>query len=48
MLLDSLGVGAFPWSLVVLLVAAFLIAWLCRSHAFQPGLRSGGVAVVGH
>ncbi len=47
-LLESLGVGAFPWALALLLVAAFAIAWSARSHAFQPGRRSGGAVVVGH
>lgn len=41
MLLDSWGVGAFPWSLVVLLVIAFIVAWVARSHAFKPGPRNG-------
>ncbi|MGP8292477.1 MFS transporter [Vreelandella zhanjiangensis] len=39
MLLDSWGVGAFPWSLVILLVIAFIVAWMARSHAFKPGPR---------
>lgn len=48
LLLDSVGVRAFPWSLVILLGVAFVIAWLSRSHAFKSGLRSGGTSVVGH
>lgn len=41
MLLDSWGVSAFPWSLVVLLVIAFIVAWVARSHVFKPGPRAG-------
>ncbi|RUR53305.1 MFS transporter [Vreelandella populi] len=41
MLLNSWGVGAFPWSLVILLVIAFIVAWAARSHAFKPGRRNG-------
>jgi len=48
MLLDSWGVGSFPGSLVMLLTVAFIMAWSSRSHAFRPGLRSGGAPVGGH
>lgn len=47
-LLDRLGVGAFPWTLAMLLAAAFAIAWLSPSHAFKPGLRSSATPVVAH
>lgn len=48
MLLESLGVGSFPWFLLILLAVAFLVAWSSGSHAFKPGRRSSGTAVVGH
>lgn len=47
-LLDRLGVGAFPWTLAMLLAAAFAIAWLSPSHAFKPGLRTSATPVVAH
>lgn len=47
-LLDTWGVKSFPWSLVLLLVIALLIAWSARSHAFRPGPRSGGREAIGH
>jgi len=47
-LLNSLGVSSFPWSLLMLLTVAFIIAWLSHSHAFQPGLRSGEKTAFGH
>jgi len=47
-LLDRLGVGAFPWTLAMLLAAAFTIAWSSPSHAFKPGLRSSATPVVAH
>lgn len=48
MLLQTWGVGAFPWALVVLAAIAFLIAAAARTHAFRPGLRRSGAVVVGH
>lgn len=47
-LLESVGVSSFPWFLVILLTAAFAIAWLSYLHAFKSGLRSGGTSVVVH
>lgn len=47
-LLDRLGVGAFPWTVAMLLAAAFTIAWSSPSHAFKPGLRSSATPVVAH
>ncbi|HBV76862.1 MAG: MFS transporter [Vibrio casei] len=38
-LLDSVGVSSFPWSLLALLSVAFLIAWSYHSHAFKSGAR---------
>lgn len=33
-LLETFGVSAFPWSVQVLLVATFAVAWSARSHGF--------------
>ncbi len=33
-LLDTLGVGSFPWTLVALLIPTLLVAWLAKSHGF--------------
>ena len=48
MLLEAWGVGAFPWTLVALAALAFAMAWLAHAHAFRPGLRTSGMAAVGH
>ncbi|MGE8621290.1 MAG: MFS transporter, partial [Achromobacter spanius] len=48
MLLEGWGVGAFPWALIVLVALAFVMAWSARAHAFRPGLRTSGMAAVGH
>lgn len=48
MLLNAWGVGAFPWALLVLVALAFAMAWSARAHAFRPGLRTSGMAAVGH
>jgi len=48
MLLDSLGVNSFSWSLVALLAIAFIIALSARVYAFRPGRRRGGTLVVEH
>ncbi|WP_416047955.1 MFS transporter [Cupriavidus basilensis] len=39
-LLETHGVGAFPWALLVLLVVGLLIAWASRGHGFpaRPGV----------
>ena len=47
-LLDSVGVSSFPWSLLALLSIAFLIAWSYHSHAFKSGARISESSVVGH
>lgn len=47
-LLDSVGVSSFPWSLLALLSVAFLIAWSYHSHAFKSGARISESSVVGH
>lgn len=33
-LLETFGVAAFPWSVLVLLVATLAVAWTARSHGF--------------
>ncbi len=33
-LLETLGVASFPWSVLALLVAALIVAWAARSHGF--------------
>lgn len=38
-LLETLGVGAFPWTLVVLLIPTFAVAWLARDHGFPSAAR---------
>ncbi|WP_223232282.1 MULTISPECIES: MFS transporter [Marinomonas] len=47
-LLDSVGVSSFPWSLLALLSVGLLIAWLYHSHAFKSGARIGGRPAVEH
>ncbi|MGB3127585.1 MAG: MFS transporter [Pseudomonas sp.] len=41
-LLDSWGVVAFPWAMLVLVVVAFGIAWGAQAHGFKPGAREAG------
>lgn len=36
LLLESAGVGAFPWTLGALLLAAMALAWRARRHGFPP------------
>ncbi|PYD64911.1 MFS transporter [Komagataeibacter nataicola] len=40
-LLDTWGATSFPWAVMGLTTAGFLIAWLARSHGFRPGHRLG-------
>ena len=47
-LLDQVGVSAFPWVLLVLLLAGWWIVLRARSHGFPHGQRQTGAAVVGH
>lgn len=48
LLLDRWGAPSFPWALLLLLLAAFGIAWSARSHGFRPGARTAGTAATGH
>ncbi|MBN8949837.1 MAG: MFS transporter [Rhizobium tropici] len=34
LLLENLGVGAFPWTLMLFLVATFAVVWMARRHGF--------------
>ena len=47
-LLDQVGVGVFPWVLLVLLLAGLWIVFSARTHGFPKGQRQSGAAVVGH
>ena len=38
-LLNTAGVGIFPWTMLVLLLAALIIAWCAKRHGFKPGAR---------
>ncbi|MBV6817089.1 MFS transporter [Rahnella sp. PD12R] len=38
-LLETAGIGVFPWAMQILLVAGLLIAWCARKHGFRPGPR---------
>ncbi|MBF0892411.1 MFS transporter [Gluconobacter sp. LMG 1744] len=40
-LLETWGVVSFPWAVMGLAVAGFLIAWQARFHGFPPGHRLG-------
>lgn len=40
-LLDIWGAASFPWAVMALAAAGFLIAWKARSHGFRPGHRLG-------
>ncbi|OAB25552.1 MFS transporter [Paenibacillus macquariensis subsp. defensor] len=33
-LIETLGVGSFPWALFILLILALLVAWRAREHGF--------------
>jgi predicted MFS family arabinose efflux permease len=38
-LLDHWGASAFPWAVLGLAVAGFIVAWSARAHGFPPGPR---------
>lgn len=38
-LLETAGIGVFPWAMQILLVAGLLIAWCARKQGFRPGPR---------
>ena len=38
-LLNTAGVDIFPWTMLVLLLAALIIAWCAKRHGFKPGAR---------
>jgi hypothetical protein len=33
-LIETLGVGSFPWALFILLILALLVAWRARENGF--------------
>ncbi len=41
-LLDTLGVAAFAWAMLLLVGVAFAIAWAASAHGFRPGARGAG------
>ena len=41
LLLESWGVGSFPWVILSLLIIAWLIVWSACQHGFKPGPRIG-------
>jgi predicted MFS family arabinose efflux permease len=47
-MLDQLGVSAFPWVLLVLVMISFCIAFNARGHGFPKGDRDSGLVIVGH
>jgi len=47
-LLDQVGIGVFPWVLLVLLLVGLWIVFSARTHGFPHGHRQAGAAVVGH
>ncbi|OQR27675.1 MFS transporter [Pseudomonas sp. Bc-h] len=47
-LLDQIGVGAFPWVLLALVLLSLGIASRARQSGFPEGARQGGAAVTGH
>ena len=47
-LLDQVGIGVFPWVLLVLLLVGLWIVFSARAHGFPHGHRQAGAAVVGH
>jgi predicted MFS family arabinose efflux permease len=48
-LLDTWGVGAFAWAMLLLVAVAFAIAWVASAHGFKPGARGAGKpASLGH
>ncbi|CRM92459.1 Purine ribonucleoside efflux pump NepI [Pseudomonas sp. 22 E 5] len=48
-LLDTWGVAAFAWAMLVLVGVALSIAWTARAHGFKPGKRSvDGPAAAGN
>ncbi|MCX4063929.1 MFS transporter [Pseudomonas sp. S1Bt30] len=41
-LLDTWGVAAFAWAMLLLVGVAFAIAWAASAHGFKPGARGAG------
>lgn len=47
-MLETWGVAAFPWAMLVLIFGGLLLAWSARAHGFPVGSRRGGAAAIGH
>lgn len=48
-LLDTWGVAAFAWAMLLLVGVAFAIAWAASAHGFRPGARGAGKpTLLGH
>lgn len=41
-LLDTWGVAAFAWAMLLLVGVAFAITWAASAHGFRPGARGAG------
>ncbi|MGL4290466.1 MAG: MFS transporter, partial [Phreatobacter sp.] len=39
LLLETSGIAALPWALVILLAPTLVVAWLARDHGFPPAAR---------
>ncbi|MHB0953183.1 MAG: MFS transporter [Allorhizobium sp.] len=40
LLLENAGVGVFPWAVIILLVATFVVAWMARRHGFPSATQT--------
>lgn len=47
-LLDTWGAGSFPWAVLGLSVAGFIVAWSARAHGFPAGPRAAVTSPVVH
>lgn len=47
-LLDTWGAAAFPWAVLGLAIAGFVVAWSARAHGFPAGRRAALTPAVGH
>lgn len=48
LLLETWGVGAFPWALLFFILIGLVLAGAARGHGFPPGHRAAGNQAVGH
>lgn len=47
-LLGTWGAGAFPWAVLALSTAGFLVAWSARAHGFPAGPRAAATKLAVH